>query len=170
MTIDSDTSADEIGKAFATLARAAGALPDSIDIWRAIHDWREWKREGSDTPQPSAQAAILALMLDANSVILEGQSRLVEQWQRLMACSLPRIRERLEDYRAEPDPLPELREHLIDEIRSYLGALGDLAMDHGRDVKEDFDKLERRFFCIEEPDVGPVAAAGRQRGARVARR
>ena len=110
----------------------------------------------------------LALMLKAHAVVLDGQVQLVRKWQRLMARSAPLIRARLDDYRAEDDPLPEVREALIDQIRLYVGEVGELAMDHGRTVKENLEKLQRELLPRERSSEW-VSPDDRSRAARAVR-
>lgn len=167
MSVDRDETADELGRAFAALAGAAGALPDGVDLWRAIHEWRE--RECEDNDRTSPPADMLGLMLEANAVVLDSHERLTRQWQRLMARTMPRIRECLEDYRAEPDPLPERRSALIDEIRNFVGEIGELALDHGRTVKEDLVRLQRELLPRERESEW-VTPDRRSRMAKAVRR
>ena len=171
MPLDPDTSADELGQAFAALARAARAIPDSADIWRAIADWRAGERgsDGAgDGDDASDASEALALMLQAHAVVLDSHVQLVRKWQRLMARSAPLIRARLDDYRAEDDPLPEVREALIDQIRLYVGDVGELAMDHGRAVKENLEKLQRELLPRDRSSEW-VSPDDRSRAARAVR-
>jgi hypothetical protein len=153
------------------MASAARAGPDTVDLWRAIATWHHEERVAArDAPGDGGSEAgdALALMLKAHAAFVDSQARLARQWQRLVERSAPLLRARLDDYRAEDDPLPEVRAALIDQVRLYLGEIGELALDHGRSVKEDLEALQRELLPRERDSLW-LAPDGRSRAARMAR-
>src|SRR6185503_12980829 len=99
-------------------------LPDMADVWRAIGERRLRSRMQSPDPHSREPARdgddSLALIIRANSLVVDAGMRMGLDWQRLVERRLPAIRRRLDDYRAEADPLPEVRNALLDEVALFF--------------------------------------------------
>jgi hypothetical protein len=153
MSFDSDTSADELGHAFAVLLKASTIAPDLTDLQHALAAFYErdrlsrkdrdidaWEDEASDD-QLLEKNDPAVWMVRASALLLRNKLRFGLQWQRLLNQRLPQIRETLGDYRSEVDPLPELRSKLLDEIRVCLQEGAELISDHGRRVQQEIEAL-----------------------------
>jgi geranylgeranyl pyrophosphate synthase len=158
MSREYDTSVEEVGKTIADLFKGTRLLPDMADVWRAIGERRLRSRMQShdpDLPEPAPDSDdSLALIIRANSLVVDAGMRMGLDWQRLVERRLPAIRRRLDDYRAEADPLPEVRNALLDEVALFFNELADFASDQGNAVKQDIETLQRDLFPRERIVAG----------------
>src|SRR4051812_17352978 len=150
MSKEYDTSVEEVGKTIADLFKGTRLLPDMADVWRAIGERRlrsSMQSHDPDAAPPTADSDdSLALIIRANSLVVDAGMRVGLNWQRLVERRLPSIRRRIDDYRAEADPLPEVRNALLEEVALFLNELADFASDQGNAVKQDIETLQRDLF------------------------
>jgi hypothetical protein len=167
MAYSEDASADDLGRAFAALLKSARAGPDLAELWRAfselqarerarLQDQRahedggaffeeaargaEWEREKPFPGDP------VVFMTRIHAALLASRLQSGLRWQRLVSQQLPKIRRRLDEYRAEEDPPPQLRRQLIDEVRELLRAIGEFAVEQGEEVQRRLDQLDRELI------------------------
>ena len=125
-------------------------MPDMADVWRAIGERHIHNRMHSEQAG-SQRAAVsdvdpLALMVKANALVVNAGVRMGLDWQRLVSRRLPAIRRRVDEYRAEADPLPEVRNALLDEVALFLTELAEFASDQGRALQQDIEVFGRRLL------------------------
>ena len=156
MADDIDTSADELGRAFAALISASRTIPDFIGMWRAFaqlhHDARLRRQDAGEDSEPSPAEPVV-FMTRANSVMISAGVKLGLRWQDLLSRTLPAVRGKLDAYLDEEDPFPEDRQALLTEIRRYLQELKYLIEDTGRSLQDDIDKLQDDLLPPDDPDV-----------------
>jgi len=158
-----DTSAEEVGRTIADLLKGSRLMPDIAEVWRAVGERQMRNRLRGERPG-SQQAALpdpdpLALMLRANELVANAGVRMGLDWQRLVSWRLPAIRRRIDDYRAEADPLPEVRDALLDEVALFMTELAEFASDQGRALQRDIEVFQRRLLPGERtslPGATPV--------------
>ena len=150
MSREYDTSAEEVGRTIADLLKGARLMPDMADVWRAIGE-RHIRNRMHSEQAGSQRAAVsdvdpLALMVKANALVVNAGVRMGLDWQRLVSRRLPAIRRRVDEYRAEADPLPEVRNALLDEVALFLTELAEFASDQGRALQQDIEVFGRRLL------------------------
>jgi len=141
MAREFDTSVEEVGRSIAALIKGSRLMPDMAEIWRAIGERCERRRlysgsARSKRPEVPANDSV-ALMVRANAVVIDTVTRMGTDWQRLVSRRLPAIRRRLDEYRSDPDPLPEVRNRLLDEVCLFLRELGEFAADEGQALQQE---------------------------------
>ncbi|MEX0961162.1 MAG: polyprenyl synthetase family protein [Burkholderiales bacterium] len=174
MPFDQDIAADEFGRAFSAVFKAARSSPDLADLWRAFSELhadeiarrRDIRARSDDGtfPEDGAPPAAAGNAKDrwpaadptvsatrVNTLFSSSAIRFGLRWQELLRRRVPPIRMRLDDYRAEEDPSPELRWQLVDEVRALMRELGEFAVDQGRELQERLTRLELDLLP-ERPD------------------
>src|SRR5262245_33725144 len=123
MADDIDTSADELGRAFAALIKVSQTIPDFIAMLRAFaqlhHDARLRRQDAGEDLDPSPADPVV-FMTRANSAMISAGANFGLNLQDLLSRTMPAIRGKLDAYLDEEDPLPEDRQALLTEIRRYL--------------------------------------------------
>ena len=155
MAREFDLSVEEVGRSIAALIKGSRFMPDVADIWRAIGERRARGRlYGETKPAKRTQALAadepLELLVRANALVVDSAMRMGLAWQRIVSRRLPEIRARLDDYRSDVDPLPEVRNRLLDEVALFLKELAEFAADEGRALQQDIELFLRRLIP-EEP-------------------
>jgi hypothetical protein len=182
MPFSEDTSADEIGRVFAALLKGSRAGPDLLELWRAFAELQARERarrqdlradvEGGAfiedrartedwAPEPPLPDDPVVFMTRIHALILGSRIRFGLHWQELLSRQVPAIRARLDEYRAETDPPPELRWQLIDRVRELLSEIGKFAVQQGYELQHNLNKLETEL--IPRRSVEAVGAGGRRR-------
>jgi geranylgeranyl pyrophosphate synthase len=145
MVAQYDSSAEEVGRALSDVLRAARLLPDLADIWRAFGERGVRNRLRARAPLDERHDAT-ALTIRANAMLIDAGMRMGLSWQRLVTSRLPAIRERLDDYRVEGDPLPETRNALLDEVAIFFNELAEFAADQGRALQQDIMRFQGQLL------------------------
>jgi len=150
-----DTSAEEAGRSIASLLESSRLMPDLADVWRAIGE-RHARNRMNCGEEESRRGEIAAddpaaLAVKANVLVVNAGMRIGLDWQRLLSDRVPTIRRRLDDYRADADPLPEVRNALLDEVGLFLAELAEFASDQARAIQQDMERLQRWLLRDEQP-------------------
>jgi hypothetical protein len=172
MANDKDRSGDDLGRSLAAMLGMSRGIPELFEMWRAVADvlveQRSSSRGGKANHRQALAADAIALVVDANALLFNNSLQYWLRWQRLVSRRVPAIRRRLEAFKAEDDPSPELRAALMDEIRLYLREMAELPCDQCRRVQHDIEELEKKIFEAAEqrPDAKQSGETTPRRGGR----
>jgi hypothetical protein len=186
MQSDQEVAGDELGRAVAAMARALSSSLDMVDLWRAfaeLHardaaresDLRAMRNDGAfledealelEEPQHRPELAPsnpLVLLTRINAMAASTAMQMGLRWQELLSRRIPEIRRRLDDYRSEEDPSPEMRWRLVDEMRQLLRDIGEFAADQGHEVQLRLNKLEYDLLPPRRDDSRPRVLSGKRK-------
>lgn len=132
-------------------------------LWRAIAEHRqrlyeyrqdvEYKYQARpyfdnviNRPKEVPKETPEALQVEINAILLNAITRMGTAWQRLLEDRMPILRERLEDFQADDDPSPSIRNSLIDETRVFFQALSEMLRQQGNLAATDVLLLQERLM------------------------
>jgi hypothetical protein len=186
MQIDQEVSGDELGRAITAMLKAASSSLDMIDLWRAFselhareaaheRDLRAIRDDGAfledealelaepgEGPEPSPSSP-LVLLTRINALVASTAMQMGLRWQELLSRRIPEIRRRLDEYRSEADPAPEMRWKLVDEMRQLLRDVGEFAADQGHEAQLSLNRLEYDLLPRRREDSRPRALGGKRK-------
>lgn len=172
MPDDIDDSDEDLGKSLAAMLAASQAYPRMIQAMRALssqfHPRQAADDNGTSPCKPPKEP--LALLLDANAMILARAMESWKQWQDVVSEHVPRIADHLEAYtesRREgvKDVGNQARNAVVDAFRSYARELAQVPERHGKAIREDLVKLTDEYLATDTPPNKSTSADSTRSGA-----
>jgi hypothetical protein len=176
MASDDNITAEAFSRAIGTLFDLRQAGVDWATVVHAVLAFREEERQrwhdahDELSERPSASMVELeevnrtatagndaaALYIKMHATLLSSLLRMGRDWQRLLLKSALPLKDAADAYQAEPDPAPQVREALINQLVIFSQALGEFARDQGARLEREIERL--RFDILARHEAGKPTA------------
>ena len=89
MANDTNRSDDDLGRSFSAMLGVTHSIPEFLEMWRAVADVlieeRPGKRRGGVKDRQALAADAVALVVQANALLLSNSLQYWLRWQRLVS-------------------------------------------------------------------------------------